>query len=941
MPPDMNSEKNRFSRLRLPYRVVIIAAVFLSVLMFSCSKEDKPQPKLDEKITDTKPIVSPIISPNENITKGNDFFLKGEFNNAIEFYSEALAQNRSIAFYNIGVSYYLLGEIDKAEDAFRQAVKENPNFKEAYMNLGVVLMQTGNLEEAEKIVRRLLKDNNASSAKMLVNMANIHLKRGETALAAEYFQEAMKKGEHSKYVQSNYAYFLMTIGEYKDGIAILENLPYKDYTDYYNLGSAYYNEGIYQQGLVNSLKAMELFRTEEAVNLSALNYAALGDNKSAISLLKELIEKNPLEEYRFRLAKAYYHDGQFNEANSDITSLINEFPDKTDYYRLKYEVLLSMGEITASGGFAAASYERFKTDDMLYMLVKHRIIYYEPLGSVESELLSDRSSPFLNLARVAYYIFKDKMVPARRFIENIPPETDNDYYVYQSYINMKYKKYDNVLTYAKKISKSRPEYFWYRAAVYFNTNNVSGLKEVVAEQVQREGTFTRNMNIKFHLIPRIDDIDFAYRFDGKFEQMLSLMLYPLFIEPSEMMNFVAMGYKLLQENEKLSALRELERSVEFSEGIKLNNAGVADMFAYRFNEAYDKFNRANEMLNNNPYTLYNMGLAKLNLGDPELAAKYFDTAVLQNNYHFPAYLGLAATMKLMAKTTTPADYYNIVRDRAVQAVESKRNIPEPILYSSFLAETGLGMYKKVKEDLEPYRSRNTYFKNLYAVADYMSGSGHKVLMPLNNMRSIYRGRALWDLTATEEGLSKSIDTGLLNDRTYKFMKSYALMKQGKKPSVFNFAEYKDDKAALKEMVYYSILLRDKDSALRYLQQMSALDIRYKELYKASLYYFLWIEDFVNAEASYTSLANLRGFDKYSDYYKLLYFVLNYNGRRLMDSVSEYMKNYPQELTGKEVRMIYALRSENFEMTLNTINDIEKHKKNFLTDLSLEISIDGL
>ncbi|MCD8554679.1 tetratricopeptide repeat protein [Seleniivibrio sp.] len=941
MPPDMNREKNRFSRLRLPYRVVIIAAVFLSVLMFSCSKEDKPQPKLDEKITDTQPIVSPIISSNENITKGNDFFLKGEFNNAIEFYSEALAQNRSIAFYNMGVSYYLLGDIDKAEDAFRQAVQENPNFKEAYMNLGVVLMQTGKLEEAEKIVRRLLKDNNASTAKMLVNMANIHLKRGETALAAEYFQEAMKKGEHSKYVQSNYAYFLMTIGEYKDGIAILENLQYKDYTDYYNLASAYYNEGMYQQGLANALKAMELYRTEEAVNLAALNYAALGDNKSTVTLLKELIEKNPLEEYRFRLAKAHYLDGQYKDANKEITALINEFPDKTEYYRLKYEILLGMGEIADAGNLATASYERFKTDDMLYMVVKHRIIYYEDISSVEPELLSDRSSPFLNLARVAYYIYKDKMVPARRFIENIPPETDNDYYIYQAYINLKYKKYDNVLTYAKRISKSRPEYFWYRAAVYFNTNNVEGLKETVAEQMKRSDAFSRATNVKFHLIPRMEDIDFSYRFDGKYEQMLSLMLYPLFIEPSEMMNFVAMGYKLLQDNNKLSALRELERSVEFSEGIKMNNAGVADMFAYRFKEAFEKFNKANDMLNNNPYTLYNMGLAKMNLGEPDLASKYFDTAVLQNNYHFPAYLGLAATMRLLAKTTTPADYYNIVRDRAIQSVESKRNLPEPILYSSFLADTGLGMYKKVKSDLEPYKNKNTYFSNIYAIADYMSGSGHKSLAPLNNRRSIYRGRVLWDLTATDEGLNTSVDMGLINDRAYKFMKSYALLKRGKKPAVFNFTDYKDDKAALKEMVYYSIMLKDKANALKYLQQMSAIDIRYKELYKASLYYFLWIEDFVNAEASYTSLANLRASDRYTDYYKLMYFVLNYNSRRLMDNVSEYMKNYPQEMTGKEVRMVYALRSENFEMTLNTINDIEKQKKNFLSDLPLEISIDGL
>jgi len=941
MPPDMNREKFKLTRLRLPYRMLILTVVFLSVLMFSCSKQDKPQPQLEEKLTDAKPIVSPIINSNENITKGNEFFLKGEFSNAIDFYSEALAQNRSIAFYNMGVSYYLLGDIEKSEESFRQAVKENPAFKEAYMNLAVVLIQTDKLAEAEKIVKTLLKDNNSSTAKMLVNMGNIYLKRGQTALAATYFQEAIKKGENSKYVRSNYAYFLMTVGEYKNGIAILENLADKDYTDYYNLGSAYYNEGMYAQGLANALKAMEMYRTEEAINLTALNYAALTDFKSAIALLKELIRKDPAEDYRYRLARAYYLNSDFRDANTEITSLINDFPDKSEYYRLKYEIQLGMGEIADAGRMAMAAYQRFQTDDMLYMVIKHKIIYYEPLGELEADLLSDRSSPFLDLARVAYYIFKDKMVPARQFIDKVPPETDNDYYVYQSYINMKYKKYDNVLVYAKKINKSRPEYFWYRTAVYFSTNNVAGLKETVAEQAQRETSFTRNTNVRFHLTPRIEEIDFSYRFDGTYEQMLSLMLYPLFIEPSEMMSFVAMGYKLLQKNEKLSALRELERSVEFSEGIRMNNTGVADMFAYRFNEAYDKFERANEMLNNNPYTLYNMGLAKLNLGDMESASKYFDMAVLQNNYHFPAYLGLAVTMRTLTKTTKPSDYYNIVRDRAVQAVEDKRNLPEPILYSALLAETGLGLYSKVKEDLAPHKGQNSYFNNVYAIADFLSGKGHAALDPLKNRKSIYRGRVIWDLTATEEGKNFSVDTGLLNDRAYKFMKSYALLKRGKKPVQLNFNEYKDDNAALKEMVYYSILAKDRASALRYLQQMSSIDIRYKELYKASLYYFLWIEDFVNAEASYTSLANLKASDRYTDMYKMMYFVLNYNGRRLLDTVNNYIKSYPNELTGKEYKLIYALRSENFEMTLNIINDIEKQKRDFLYDLPLEISIDGL
>lgn len=939
MPLDTEKRRSVFFRFGILYKAAVIMAVFMSVLIFSCSSGDKKE-HLKEKITDTKPIVSPIISDNVNISKGNDLFLKGQFQNAIQFYQQGLAQNRAVAFYNMGVSYYLLGDIVSSEDAFRQAVKENPDFKEAYANLAVVLIQTGKLDEAEKYVRQLLKDDN--SAKMLVNMANIYLRRGETAKAAEYYQVAIKKGENSKYVMSNYAYFLMTVGEYKTGISILENLPVKDYTDYYNLASAYYNEGMYQQAARNITTALGSYNTEEALNLAALSYFGMGDYNGAIRYLTTLISKHPTEDYKYRLAKALFLAGRLPEADAQITALLTADPNKQDYYRLKYEILIGENKIADAGNLAQQAYNRFGTDDMLYVLVKHKIIYHEDMGGMEQKLTSGGNSPYLNLARTAFYIYKDKMVPARQYIAQVPSDLDNDYYLYQAYIMLKYKQYSNVLAYASKINKNRPEYFWYRAAVYFSTNNLAGLKQVIGEEISSGATFSKGTNVRFHLIPRIKDIDFSYRFDGTYDQMLTLMMYPLFIDPSEMMSFVAMGYKMLKENSKLVALRELQRSVEYSDGIKMNNDGVADMFAYRFKDAYAKFSKANEMLNDNPYTLYNMGLAKLNMGEIDTAAKFFDAAVLQNNYFLPAYLGLAVTANEVGHgVSTPGEYYNIVTSRALQAVESKRKLPHAILYSSFLADMGLGRYSKVMQDIGSHKKDSAFLNTVYSLAKYMNGGGFKSLDPLAAKNGIYRARAVRDLIGTVGGQIKTVDSSLYGDRAYKFMKIYAMTRRGLNAPQLAYSEYAGDPIAMKEMVYYSIMHKDRNSALNYLRQVSTIDIRYKELYKASLYYFLWTEDFVNAEASYTTLTNLRASDRYSEYYKLLYFILDYNGRRLMNTVSDYMKKYPNDPLGKEARMIYALRSENFEMTLNAINDIEGLQGNFLKELPLEISIDGL
>lgn len=938
MPPGKMKKTDKKFYRRIVYIALTCVVVALSLTLISCGKTEQKK-QLNEKLTASSPIVSPMLSNNKDITKGNEYFLKGEFKNAIQYYKEGLSKNRSVAFYNMGVSYYLMGDLKKSENSFRSSVKEDPTFREAYTNLAVVLIQTNKLAEAEKYVKMLLKDH--SSAKLLVNMANISLKRGETAKAAMYFQEAMDKGDNSKYVLSNYAYFLLAIGEYKDGIKMIENLSPKDYTDYYNMAKAYLSIGMHKAALEAAESAIRLVRTEDALSLAAECYHALGDYYNEIKFLTFLISSSTNPEYFYRLAYAYYLDGKMNAAANEIKTLLKSHPDVPKYYRLYYEILIAQGNISEAGDMAEAAYNKFKTDNTLYIVLKHKIAYHEDVSAVEKKIFEDRTSPYLELARTAYYIFKDKMLKAREHILKVPPETDNDYYVYRSYILLQYGKYKNALAFAKGISKVRPESFWYRMVAYFNMRDINGVHDLLAEQVARKAEYRKVVNVVFHMKPRMQDIHFSYRFDGSFEDILSTILYPLFMDPDDMMDFVALGYKMLRDDEKLVALKELERSVKYSQGIKLNNAGVALMLEYKFDEAFNKFKEANKLLNNNPYALYNMGLAKLNLGNFAGAAKYFDSAILQNNYNFPAYLGMAICYKEMGRIDKTMDYYNLVRDRAAQSVEQGKKIPQPILYAGFLAELGFKGYDRVIDGIGKKKDDNSFLTDIVAIAKYLKGDGFSSLKPLTEPNAIFRGRALRDLLGTLDGNVKTFDKKLKNDRLYRFMEAYAMLKKGLEKPDIKPSDYPGDTMVLKELVYYSILMDNREQALEYLQQLSDITIRSVELYKASLYYFMWVEDFVNAEASYTSLNHMNYSDPYVDYYKMLYFVLNYNGRRLIDAVKEFMKKYPGDIRGQSVRVVYSIREEDFEIALNGLNDLRKDHGNFLRDLPLEMSIDGL
>lgn len=917
--------------------LALLIAIILSLSLISCSSDENQ--KLEEKLTEAVPVVSPMLSTDTEITKGNEFFLKGQFEDAIEYYENGIAQNRAVAFYNIGVSYYLIDDIENSESAFRKAVMEDPTFKEALMNLAVVLIQTNKLREAEQYVDQLLEDDN--SAKLLVNMANIHLKRGETAKAAQYFRRAMDKNDQSKYVKSNYAYFLMSVGEYKDGITILESLEFKGYTDFFNLAKAYLQIDMNKAALEAVERALKLDRTEEALSLAAESYHALGDFYNEIKALNYLISSKPKKEYQFRLATAYYLNGKMKQAESEIRNLVTEHPEMPDYYRLYYEVLISLGLIREAGDMAKDAYDRFKTDSTLYTIVKHKISYHEEFDGIKELLFNERKSPYLELARTAYYIAEDKMLKAREHVLNVPPDTDNDYYVFRSYILQRYGKNKNALAFAKGINKVRPESFWYRFVPHFNMGDLGGVQALLAEQVARKAEYNKSTNVSFHLIPNMRDIHFSYRFDGTFEDILKTILYPLFMDPDDMLDFVALGYKMLQEDEKLVALEELERSVEYSEGIKLNNEGVALLLSYKFDESFDKFNAANELLNNNPYTLYNMGLAKLNMGDINQAMKHFDTAILQNNYHFPAYLGMAVCFREKEQMYKALDYYNLVRDRVDQVIENNRKVPEPVLYAGFFAELGFKGYTRVIESIGEKKDENSFLTAVVSLAKYMKGDGFPSLNPLYERNSIFRGRAIRDLLGTLDNEIANFDDILKDDRVYKFMKAYAMVKKGAGIPDIDSEDYPGDIMVLKDLVYYSILMDDKDKALEYLQQFSAITIRSTELYKASMYYFMWVEDFVNAEASYTSLDHLKYTDSYVDYYKMLYFVLNYNNKRLIDAVKTYMKKYPDDIRAKAVRILYNTKEEEFEIALNSLNDLAKEHGNFLKKLSLEMSIDGL
>ncbi len=81
---------------------------------------------------------------------------KGDLKRALELNLEAYEYNNKnlIIMDNLGQTYYLLGEYDKAKEIHDKLIPENPSFAEAWYNYGRILRQTDGPEKALEAVKK-------------------------------------------------------------------------------------------------------------------------------------------------------------------------------------------------------------------------------------------------------------------------------------------------------------------------------------------------------------------------------------------------------------------------------------------------------------------------------------------------------------------------------------------------------------------------------------------------------------------------------------------------------------------------------------------------------------------------------------------------------------------------------------------------------------------
>jgi Flp pilus assembly protein TadD len=910
-------------------------ALFTLLILSACSKEKRT---VGDAFTDNTSVTSAVASNEPLISEGNRAFLKGDFNQAIAYYEMGLKENRSVAFYNMGVSYYLMKDIRKAEENFRLAVEEDPSFDEAVMNLAATLAEQEKTVEAERYLSRLV--NKTKSARVYVDMANLSLKNGSSATALFYYQKALEIDDTSLYILSNYANFMISMGEFDEGERILNLLPNRDFNINYNLAYIAWSKKDHATAYFNAKSALEFDGTEEGYNKLAALFAGLKKYPDEITTLRRLILWNPKKEYRLRLVKSYLRNWNLDMAIDEANGLLNDYPHDIDVVVAAYDVHVAMGNSIAAGDFIRGEYSRDKNDRLLYQTVRHICLFDGETEEAEQLLAGAADTPFANLARTAYNIRTGELKKAENTLSKVPENTINDYYIYKSFLQFKDKKLREAENTALKIDESKPEYFWYHFVLAWDLRKPERIIELTNSYREDYIIASRVPILNFSLTPVKDDVSFLFKFDGVGTDMSGLLLYPFFIEPDEIYPFLILGYRLLKDSEESAALIQLRRSLAYSDAVRLNNEGVSAILNFDYKTALAKFDQASSLLKDDPFLSYNRGIAHIMSGDYKEAEKNFAEAIRLNRYLVPAYVGQGYALNRQGRTAV-ADGLFFQAKLTAEEYEALDNltITLPMVFKAkYLAMLALSEMDAVVQQIEEEKNPDNFMKTVAAAAKFYLTSDMKELDVIRNNNAFHSAELAYLLELRTVQLPQMAEKAF-SDRTTVMAAKYITVDRKRYFDEKLLERFMKDSMILTELVNYAVLAGDKDKGLRYLQQLNYNDYRYILQYKVSMYYFLWTRGFINVAASSNTLENARYYDKEVHYYRALFYLITNNRNRFVDQTRDYAARYPEDYRSDLLTSLSHLQEREMTEFLLGINKLLSDDPYLFNKMSLGVDIE--
>lgn len=281
--------------------------------------------------------INPVAAGYYNF--GSDLSDDGKYEEAITAYKEAIKiePKFSQAYYNLGVAlqrknvYNKEAILNEAVSAYREAIKLDLKFINARYNIGVIFIEQGKYKEAVSELGEVLKiDPNMPEAHAYLGVAL--RKQGKAAEAIKEFKESIRlkpsfalSYDELGMILTQQEKYDEAILEYKRSIQISPNGA----TPHNYLGTTLVRKGKMDEALKEFQEAVRLSPNyvEAHFNLGLI-YFAKGNNEKAISEFKESLRIRPsYVKAKYYIGRVLSRQQKYPEAISIFNEVLRSNPE--------------------------------------------------------------------------------------------------------------------------------------------------------------------------------------------------------------------------------------------------------------------------------------------------------------------------------------------------------------------------------------------------------------------------------------------------------------------------------------------------------------------------------------------------------------------------------------------------------------------------------------
>jgi protein O-GlcNAc transferase len=285
------------------------------------------------------------------LTKAIQSHQSGQLQKAEEIYKNILEinPNHSDALHLLGLVAYQVGKNDIAVDLINKAIQNNPKIPSYYNNIGLALQEQGKLSEAISSYEKALQLK-PDYVNAHINMGNVFEEQGKPDQAISSYEKALQLKPDYAEVYNNMGNVLEGQGKSEEAIACYEKALQiePDYAEAYNnMGIAFQGQGDRNEALACYEKALQLKPNYVEAYYNMGNVLKdLHKSNEAISCFEKALQLKPnyAEAYN-NMGNVFRSQRKSNEAIACFQRALEIKPDYAEVYNNMGNAFQDKGEL--------------------------------------------------------------------------------------------------------------------------------------------------------------------------------------------------------------------------------------------------------------------------------------------------------------------------------------------------------------------------------------------------------------------------------------------------------------------------------------------------------------------------------------------------------------------------------------------------------------------